>query len=356
MVSATQYGADWDQIIGYNCIIWSSGDLNAFNLVKEDGDMLIPWMTLAEFENRNFYGTGDGLVNSAIGEAASEPSARRFIEDYCGVTFSCNTYRDLNCPTGKAQDLTTCVNVDPVSGSYVAGTPARLVDHVMLNNGCPAQESYDVIGVNPSPNFGIAQGDEEYSSAAVPGPTQFAAVANDANLNSSLTYRTVIDGTSVHRRRDDQSAGAGDCVLGDPVTSIDERLNEVLTYLGHEEVSTACFDPTAGTGVDTDVRTRPTFRTSLANFAPNPLMTGLTGRIQFTMAREGKAKIDIFDVNGRLVKSIYDGIAQEGVNEAFWSGADETGRQVASGVYFYRLRANAEDFSKKMVVVRNGGN
>ena len=62
------------------------------------------------------------------------------------------------------------------------------------------------------------------------------------------------------------------------------------------------------------------------------------------------------DVNGRLVKSVFDAIAQEGVNEAFWSGADETGRQVASGVYFYRLRANAEDFSKKMVVVRNGGN
>jgi hypothetical protein len=180
-------------------------------------------------------------------------------------------------------------------------------------------------------------------------------VVNDANLNSSLTYRTVIDGVSVHQRRDDLN-GDGSCDPGDPATVVAERLAEVLAYLGHEEVSTTCFDPTAGTGVDTDIRTRPGFRTSLANFAPNPLMTGLTGRIQFTMAREGKAKIDIFDVNGRLVRSIFDGIAQEGVNEAFWSGADETGRQVASGVYFYRLRADAQEFSRKLVVVRRGGN
>ena len=356
MVSATQFGADWDQIIGYNVIVWNSGDLNAFNLTKEDGDMLIPWMTLAEFENRNFYGSGDGFVNSAIGEAASEPSARRFLEDYCGVTFSCNTYRDLNCPTGKPQDLTTCINVDPVGGATVAGSLGRLVDHVALNNGCPAQESYDVIGVNPSPNFGVASGDENYSSAAVPGPTSYAAVVNDAPLHRSPTHRTVVDGMRVHPRRAAPSAGAGNCLATDPNTAIDERLAEVLTYLGAAEISEACFDPTAGTGIENPGGTRPTFRTSLANFAPNPLMTGLTGRIQFTMAREGKAKIDIFDVNGRLVKSIFDGIAQEGVNEAFWTGSDETGRQVASGVYFYRLRANTEDFSKKMVVVRNGGN
>jgi flagellar hook assembly protein FlgD len=112
---------------------------------------------------------------------------------------------------------------------------------------------------------------------------------------------------------------------------------------------------TAGIGIGDDKRQPPAFRTTLANFAPNPLLTGATGRIQFTMAREGKANVDIFDVNGRLVKSVYDGIALEGVNEAFWNGTDGTGREVASGVYFYRLRTGAEDFSKKMVVVRNGG-
>ena len=177
---------------------------------------------------------------------------------------------------------------------------------------------------------------------------------NDAALNSSLNYRTVIDAVSIHRRRDDLT-GDGNCALEDASTAVDERLAEVLTYLGHEEISTACFDPTAGTGVEINP-TRPTFQTSLSNFAPNPLMTGGTGRIQFTMQREGKAKIDIFDINGRLVRSVFDGIAQEGVNEAFWSGADETGRQVASGVYFYRLRANTENFSRKLVVVRKGGN
>ena len=67
------------------------------------------------------------------------------------------------------------------------------------------------------------------------------------------------------------------------------------------------------------------------------------------------ARVDVFDVNGRLVKSLFNGVAKEGANEVFWNGTDETSRQVASGVYFYRLNANLQDFSKKMVVVRQGG-
>ena len=97
------------------------------------------------------------------------------------------------------------------------------------------------------------------------------------------------------------------------------------------------------------------FRTTLSNFAPNPLLAGKTGRISFTMAREGHASVDMFDVDGRLVKSLFDGVAQQGPNEVFWNGTDETSRQVASGVYFYRLNANLQDFSKKMVVVRQAG-
>ena len=74
------------------------------------------------------------------------------------------------------------------------------------------------------------------------------------------------------------------------------------------------------------------------------------------MARQGMASIDVFDIEGRLVKSVMNGVALEGINDAFWNGTDESGRQVASGVYFYRLRALGEDLSKKMIIVRGHGN
>ena len=63
--------------------------------------------------------------------------------------------------------------------------------------------------------------------------------------------------------------------------------------------------------------------------------------------------IAVFEIEGRLVKSVFRGVASEGKNEAFWNGTDESGRLVASGVYFYRLRALEEDLSKKMIVVSN---
>jgi flagellar hook assembly protein FlgD len=94
---------------------------------------------------------------------------------------------------------------------------------------------------------------------------------------------------------------------------------------------------------------KPTFRTTLSHFAPNPLMGGQTGRINFTMPREAKADVNIFDVNGRLVKTLFDGMAREGVNELVWDGNDDTGRTVSSGVYFIRLHTTDVNQQTKMV-------
>jgi hypothetical protein len=159
---------------------------------------------------------------------------------------------------------------------------------------------------------------------------------------------------SVHYRRDTDAPCAFAAPGGFSVTAVEERVAEALNYLGHSSAS-ECTDPTASTAVEPR-QLGPAYRTTLANFAPNPLLAGAKGKITFTMAKDGPANIDIFDVNGRLVKTVFDGIAQAGPNEAAWNGTDFTGRDVASGVYFYRLRADQKDLSKKMVVVRNGGN
>jgi hypothetical protein len=349
----TQYGAEWDQIIGYNCIIWNTGPLDAGTMTKEDGEIFIPWMTLTDFDFKNFYGSGNGLVKGIVDQSGSELAALRFIEDLAGVTLTCNTYREDGCPSGKSEDLTGCLNLDPVGGALVANG-GRLEQHTAQGNDCPAIRSFDVLGT-VTPDFGASVPDERYNTGQE-GNTDYASIANDAGLDDvpELNYKTVFDGGSIHYRRDGDSA----CAFGggSANNSITERLAEVLAFLGHDEFPELCSDPTEGTGAPDDPRVSPRFNTTLANFAPNPLMTGVTGRIQFTMSREGKATIDIFDVNGRLVRSVYDGIAKEGINEAFWNGSDEAGRQVVSGVYFYRLHTNAADVSRKMIVVRNGGN
>jgi hypothetical protein len=342
----TEYGANIIQVFAYTDILWNSGDLNAFNLVKEDGDVLLPWLTLVDFGDNDLYLSGDGIVTSPILEGASEPSARALLQDVAGLNLRCQTYRSANCPSGSPADNSACVDLDPVAGAPVAVEAARGAIHVAQGNGCPQLRSFDVISLG-TPDRGVVRGDEQYAGTKT---VTYASSATDAGGADGLNYRVVVDGQTLHYRRDDGTPC--DFNLGG-ANAVTERLEEVLSYLGIS--GSACSDPTAGTGIP--IGDRPSqFRTTLANFAPNPLLAGATGRIQFTVAREGKARIDILDVEGRLVRTVFDGVAREGVNDAFWNGTNASGNQVANGVYFYRLRAGDEDLSKKMVVVRNGGN
>jgi flagellar hook assembly protein FlgD len=73
------------------------------------------------------------------------------------------------------------------------------------------------------------------------------------------------------------------------------------------------------------------------------------------MARDGQAKVAIFDVNGRLVKTVFDSVAKEGPNEASWNGLDSSGRLVSSGVYFIRMSTLGESHQGKLVFLTVGG-
>ena len=361
----TDYGATVVQALGYRVMIWNSGDLDAFNLTKEDADVLNPWLTLLSFGDNNLYLSGDGVVYSPITEGESEPSARHLVEDLAGVTIrstcATGTYRNANCPSpGSPQDLTACVNLDPVAGAFVANIPVRTENHRAQGNGCPQLRSFDVFSLLPPDNAATNHGDERYATAVK--SADFASMATKAEAPGFPHYRIVADGVSVHYRRD---LDAGTCTFASAANSVTERLHEVLKYFGYSAkpsvgdlsaaVSGGCSDRAGAVGLPPEER-QPKFRTTLADFAPNPLATGAIGRLQFTMARQGLATLEVFDIEGRLVKSVFKGDAPEGMNNAFWNGTDESGRQVASGVYFYRFRALGEDLSKKMIVVRSHGN
>jgi hypothetical protein len=348
------YGASIVQTLGYDSIVWNSGNLNAFNLVKEDADVLIPFLTLVGFPGNSLYVSGDGAANSMTGESATEPSSLLLLNTVLGAQrrANCNTFRDANCPDGgDPQDTTACVALDPVGGlGPVANQLGRNGSHYGQGNGCPQQRSFDVLN-QFNPINGSSTGDELYQ--AVKSANYVSVAASSPGGVGVPTYQTLIDGVSVHYRRDTDSP----CVFNTGsfnVTAVHERVAEALQWMG-SSVAATCMDPTASTAAPNPV-VGPTYRTTLANFAPNPLLAGAKGKITFTMAKDGPANIDVFDVNGRLVKTVFDGIAQAGPNEASWNGTDFTGRDVASGVYFYRLRADNKDLSKKMVVVRNGGN
>ena len=88
----------------------------------------------------------------------------------------------------------------------------------------------------------------------------------------------------------------------------------------------------------------------LGPVVPNPF-NPIT-RITFSVEQGGPVNLRIFDVNGRLVRVLVDAWLEPRQYEAVWDGTDRRGKQVASGVYFYRLDAPGWRETKKMTLAR----
>lgn len=83
---------------------------------------------------------------------------------------------------------------------------------------------------------------------------------------------------------------------------------------------------------------------------PNPF-NPLT-KINFSLTTKGVVSLRIYDVSGRLVKDLVQGVHEAGYHSVNWSGRDDAGRRVASGVYMYRLVAENQQFTKKVLMTK----
>lgn len=92
-------------------------------------------------------------------------------------------------------------------------------------------------------------------------------------------------------------------------------------------------------------------RTALWGAVPNPFNPQTT--IGFDLARKTKVNLFVYDLSGRLVDVILDGVTMgRGRNEVVWQGRDMVGRAVAAGTYFCRLDADNYSETKRMMLVK----
>lgn len=97
-----------------------------------------------------------------------------------------------------------------------------------------------------------------------------------------------------------------------------------------------------------DATSPPAF--SLLAAAPNPFGDATT--VRWDLSRGARVHADVFDVRGRRVASLVDGIRAAGPGEVRWSGRDGSGRAVAAGVYFVRVEVAGETQARRVVLVR----
>ena len=92
-------------------------------------------------------------------------------------------------------------------------------------------------------------------------------------------------------------------------------------------------------------------RVALHQNSPNPFNP--TTVIRYDVPDGGAhVTLQIYDVRGQLVRTLVDGNVTPGKRSVTWDGKDGRGGQVATGIYFYRLRAGGKTFTKKMVFLK----
>lgn len=88
----------------------------------------------------------------------------------------------------------------------------------------------------------------------------------------------------------------------------------------------------------------------LAQNWPNPFNPSTS--ISFELLKAGPARLDVYDLRGRLVTTLLDKELGTGTHSLDWEGTDANGAPVASGVYLYRLSAGGTSSSRKMALVK----
>lgn len=83
---------------------------------------------------------------------------------------------------------------------------------------------------------------------------------------------------------------------------------------------------------------------------PNPFNPSTT--IGFELPAPAQARLAVYDLTGRLVRTLVDGSLPRGRHEATWDGRDAAGRSVASGLYIARLEAGGSVRLQRMGLVR----
>jgi choice-of-anchor B domain-containing protein len=103
------------------------------------------------------------------------------------------------------------------------------------------------------------------------------------------------------------------------------------------------------TGIDEATNPLPATMDLSQNY-PNPFnpMT----QIKFQLSEAAAVELSVYDMQGRLVRTLIDEIYGPGVHNVVWNGRDSYGQPVASGQYIYRLKSEQQVLSRTMTLVK----
>jgi hypothetical protein len=83
---------------------------------------------------------------------------------------------------------------------------------------------------------------------------------------------------------------------------------------------------------------------------PNPFNPSTI--IEYSIARDSHVNLSVYDVAGRLIRTLVNEHQKSSLYRVIWDGTDSRERRVSSGVYFYKLKTGEFSKTKKLVLLR----
>lgn len=146
---------------------------------------------------------------------------------------------------------------------------------------------------------------------------------------------------------EDEGATAGDRIIFAYGPAGGMQTPPEITWRGDQ--SLVQFDLDFLTGADDGAGDLPR-QFAVHGAHPNPFnpMT----EISYDLPRTAQVEVAVFDVAGRLITRLVDGVQEAGRKTVRWRGQDDAGRPVATGVYFCRVRSGGETGLTKMLLIK----
>lgn len=231
-------------------------------------------------------------------------------------------------------DAVGVVTTDSVPGLRNAAGSFDFMTHddgeCVLRGGCPELAYLDV--VQPNPGVLGAELVAEYVKTDM--TTRPAGVA----YTDSTAYQTVTLGFGMELMSDTRLP------TGHFAVGVNDRVDLMANIMEY-------FERTPGgtpTGVDGELVTR------LACARPNPF--GPSTTISYTVSARGRVMLRVFDLSGRVVRTLVDSAVDVGERRVVWDGTTDAGERAASGVYFVRLETRGAGgpftAARKLVMLR----
>jgi hypothetical protein len=130
--------------------------------------------------------------------------------------------------------------------------------------------------------------------------------------------------------------------IGDTITATTTDMNF--------NTSEFCQNYTVVTGIAENKETYIPRRFEFAQSRPNPFTR--TTSINYALPKESYVDLTVFDISGRLVRTLVKGVRNPGSYTVQWDGTDVEGRRLSSGVYLCILKAGDFSAVRKVIVTK----